>query len=285
MSLFGFDGTPVTRALLAVVVSLSAILLYTKTTKQRFGPFLDLFLELLVFRHPGELIFGTILLWYFKLFERQLGPAKYAGFALATLLTPLIGQIVLSKLLHWPRSSGPFSLIYANFVTFVLDVPPMQSFSVLGWRFTEKAFPYLGGIHLLLLTSGKAVPAATCGILFSIAYRWNVLGLRSYLVPTLIDSWLSKLLNPLLGGEASTRLLPVPPGIERVGRPTTSRATRPQASVPVPQAHSPSRSAPRAPPSEALSQLVSMGFDPAKAAQALQQSNNEVESALSLLLN
>lgn len=51
-------------------------------------------------------------------------------------------------------------------------------------------------------------------------------------VPLLIDSWLSKLLNPLLGGEATTRFAPLPPGFERAGQSTASRATRPQASTP-----------------------------------------------------
>jgi hypothetical protein len=35
----------------------------------------------------------------------------------------------------------------------------------------------------------------------------------------------------------------------------------------------------------AVNQLVSMGFDPAKVTQALQQTNNDVEGALSLLLS
>lgn len=54
-------------------------------------------------------------------------------------------------------------------------------------------------------------------------------------VPLLIDSWLSKLLNPLLGGEATTRFAPLPPGFDRAGQSTTNRATRPQASTPAAQ--------------------------------------------------
>jgi hypothetical protein len=133
-----FDGTPVTRAVLAVVVTASALVLGTKTTKHRFPPGLDQFVHLFVFRHPVELIFGAGLLYYFRLFERQLGSSKYGGFAVATLAFSFLGQLAVSSFFSLPLTSGPYSLIYANFVTFALDVPPVQSFSVLGRRVTDK---------------------------------------------------------------------------------------------------------------------------------------------------
>jgi hypothetical protein len=70
-----------------------------------------------------------------RLFERQAGSSKYGAFAALSLGLPLAASLAARV----PAPSGPFSLIAANFVSFVLDVPPTARFSVFGWRLTDKA--------------------------------------------------------------------------------------------------------------------------------------------------
>lgn len=138
MSLLSWDGTPVTFTLLAVVGLTSGLILYSKATKHSFGFFLDLFIEVFVFRHSGQLIFGGGLLYFLRLIERQLGPAKYAGYAVFVLIGSLLSKLLLRKLFHLQSSSGPIPLIFANFVAFAFDVPPTACFSAMGWRCTDK---------------------------------------------------------------------------------------------------------------------------------------------------
>ena len=46
--------------------------------------------------------------------------------------------LAVSLFARLPTPSGPFALIAANFVNFVLDVPPTARFSIFGWRLTDK---------------------------------------------------------------------------------------------------------------------------------------------------
>lgn len=71
---------------------------------------------------------------FHRLFERQSGSSKYGAFAALSLGLPL----AVSLAARLPTPSGPFPLIAANFVNFVLDVPPTARFSVFGWRLTDK---------------------------------------------------------------------------------------------------------------------------------------------------
>lgn len=140
------DGTPVTLALLVVVGLTSGLILYSKATKHSFGLFLDLFVDVFVFRHSGQLIFGGGLLYFLRLIERQLGPTKYAGYAAFVLIGSLVCKLLLRKLFHLQTASGPIPLIFANFVAFAVDVPPTACFSAMGWRCTDKVRNNVGGL-------------------------------------------------------------------------------------------------------------------------------------------
>lgn len=127
-----------TKGLLVATASSSLLLQAAKVSRRRAPLLVDLFTQGFVFRHPGELIFGTALLYYTRLFERQFGSAKYGSFvAVACGLTYAL-EVAAASLLGQHSASGPYPIIFASLVQFVLDVPPLHNFQVFGWRVTDK---------------------------------------------------------------------------------------------------------------------------------------------------
>ncbi len=64
-------NAPVTKALCAVTVSSSILLQAARAARRPVPAHVAAFEQLFVFRHPGELLFGAGLLYYSRLFERQ----------------------------------------------------------------------------------------------------------------------------------------------------------------------------------------------------------------------
>ena len=60
-----------TKALCAVTVSSSILLQAARAARRPVPAYVAAFEQAFVFRHPGELLFGTGLLYYSRLFERQ----------------------------------------------------------------------------------------------------------------------------------------------------------------------------------------------------------------------
>ena len=67
-----------------------------------------------------------------------MGSAKYGGFVLGTGALAYLLELAAVSLLRLRMPSGPYGLIFANFVTFALTVPPLQRFTLFGRPFTDK---------------------------------------------------------------------------------------------------------------------------------------------------
>lgn len=135
----GFAGAPVTKFILAGSISSSVILQAAHGFQRRPSPYLHFLTQSLVFRHPGELACGTLLLYYFRLLERQRGSAKHGACVASTLAISYALQSVVSAVLSTALPSGPYGLIFANFVPFTLSIPPAQHFTLFGLPMTDKA--------------------------------------------------------------------------------------------------------------------------------------------------
>ena len=135
----GFAGAPVTKFILASSISSSVVLQAAHGVQRRPSPYLHFLSQSLVFRHPGELACGTLLLYYFRLLERQRGSAKHGACVASTLTISYALQSVASAALSTALPSGPYGLIFANFVPFMLDIPPAQNFTLFGLPMTDKA--------------------------------------------------------------------------------------------------------------------------------------------------
>lgn len=136
----GFAGAPVTKFILASSISSSVILQAAHGLQRRApSPYLHFLSQSFVFRHPGELACGTLLLYYFRLLERQRGSAKHGACVASTLAISYALQSAVSAALSTVLPSGPYGLIFASFVPFVLDIPPAQNFTLFGLPLTDKA--------------------------------------------------------------------------------------------------------------------------------------------------
>ena len=98
------------------------------------------------FSSVHHLLMGTLLLYHFRVFERRMGSRKFAAFAASITVMSAVGQYAASRLLDRSFDSGPFGIIFACFVPFLLTVPSVEFFDFLGMRLSDKSFPILNGI-------------------------------------------------------------------------------------------------------------------------------------------
>ena len=77
-----------------------------------------------------------------------MGSANYGGFVLGTGALSFLLELAAAAALRVSVPSGPYGLIFANFVTFALTVPPMQRFTLFGQQLTDKARPRAEGARV-----------------------------------------------------------------------------------------------------------------------------------------
>ena len=143
-------GAPVTKALMLGTLSTSVIMQASKAAR-RAPLLISLWTHAFAFRNPGELLFGASLLYFYRLFERQWGSAKYGSFVVVTCglayaLEAAVGAALGGGLRPaGAAASGPFPLLFANLAAnFVLLVPPMHQFAVFGFKMTDKVSSMVG---------------------------------------------------------------------------------------------------------------------------------------------
>eukprot|EP00164_Ancoracysta_twista_P003319 GFYU01004430.1.p1 GENE.GFYU01004430.1~~GFYU01004430.1.p1 ORF type:complete len:331 (-),score=34.05 GFYU01004430.1:313-1305(-) len=264
----------------------------------------------LIFGSSGEIFYGLLLLYNFRLFERQMGSIKYGGFVflIASISTLLqIAFLVLNSSSLKYINSGPYALIYACFVLFYKDIPSTFSFSVMGVRFSDKAFTYLFGVQLMMCNWPPSFAAALSGLLAGLIYRSDALRLRRFKLPNAINNFCRQVLlpfmgtstppnrgNPRQGGNQRARprmqaqegsqgyqdtLLGPDPGMGWGAGQADFRPhiNPPQARAPPPVVQPPSE--------ESISQLTDMGFSRQSVLAALARANNNVEIATNHLLD
>ncbi|CAD7699146.1 unnamed protein product [Ostreobium quekettii] len=234
------------------------------------------------FGNMGELIFGVGLLYYFRLLERLAGTGKFGGFAFTTGALSYGLQLGLQAAYRLRRGmpTGPYGLIFASFVPFILDVPPTSRFTVCGLQMTDKAFVYLAGIQLILSSGVGSTMAAVCGLMAGLTYRANLFGMKQFRFPRWLSRFFSATLGRLLDARGNTAprvQIYVPRNQQQIPLNSGGHVPRQmQQPHPSPSAVEPSQ--------EAIAQLMGMGFDQERALWALQAANNDVEVAINMLV-
>ena len=128
-----------TKALLLGTLG-SSVVLQASKARRRAPALLRALSRALAFRAPGELLFGAALLYFYRLFERQWGSAKYGAFVAVTSALALGLEAAAEAATGVHAASGPFPLVFANLAAnFVALVPPMHQFAVFGVKMTDKA--------------------------------------------------------------------------------------------------------------------------------------------------
>ena len=273
-------GAPLSKALTIASVTTSVLVqAAAKTARRRGVAVVEGFAHAVAFRHPGELLFGALLTYYFRLFERQMGTGKYGAYTLITFLLGMAVQGALATFVNRPSASGLYPLIFANMVAFFLEVPSLQRSTVLGINLSDKVFIYIAALQLLLSSGQRSVAAGLAGTIAGLLYHTGLFGLQKFTLPKFIEELFSATVGRALGGPLQRQqifITPAPP------QTTLGEGEFAGGSGPLP-ARPPTM--PLSEPSpEAVQQLVEMGFPAESARQALQQANNNVELALQSLL-
>lgn len=229
---------------------------------------------------------GSLLLYGFRVFERQAGTEAYGSRVVFVGVLSALLQLGLGAALREPHgfASGPYGVVFAMFVPFCLDVPATSRFTFLGLALTDKAFTYALGLQLLLLHGRLSALAGLCGLAAGALVRLDVLGLRRLRLPRWFSGLVARTLGAILGGGGGAA-----PKIRRgnVGGVQGQEWGGAAAAVaPGGGARGGGRRqlAVVEPSPEALEQLVAMGFQPNQAAEALRQANNDVTVATNILL-
>uniref|UniRef100_A0A453FR81 Peptidase S54 rhomboid domain-containing protein n=1 Tax=Aegilops tauschii subsp. strangulata TaxID=200361 RepID=A0A453FR81_AEGTS len=156
--------------------------------------------SLFAFSSSPELIFGVALLYYFRVFERQIGSNKYAVFIVFSMTVSVLLQILALGYLKDPSfnplTSGPYGLIFASYVPFFFDIPISTKFRIFGLQLCDKSFVYLAGLQLLFSSGRRSVIPGLSGILAGLLYRLNIFGIRRLKVAGYATSLFSRLSWP-----------------------------------------------------------------------------------------
>ncbi|KAI5560218.1 hypothetical protein BDE02_16G032200 [Populus trichocarpa] len=281
----GFSNAPVTKTFV-IASAIFTIFLRIKGGPNKLGlSYQDIFrnprlwkliLSVFAFSSTSEMMFGLYLLYYFRVFERQIGSNKYLVFILFSVIVSLLFEIFAVALLKDPSAnlltSGPYGLIFASFVPFYFDIPVSTRFHIFSNHFSDKSFIYLAGVQLLLSSWKRSILPGICGILAGSLYRLNIFGIRKAKFPEFIASFFSQLSWPSTGS-------PQGPTTRNVTGSARSHAGRHvERTYPAPMAPS------TEPTEDAIATLVSMGFDRSSARQALVQARNDINTATNILL-
>lgn len=281
----GFHNAPVTRAIVLASGLLSVVFSVNRRARALGLSYQDIiknfrvwriFASLFAFQSTPELMFGLYLLYYFRVFERQMGSNKYSVFSLFSIAVSLpleILSLVLLKDTNYitALASGPYGLIFASFIPFFLDIPITSRFRIFGVNFSDKSFIYLAGLQLLVSSWKRSLIPGICGLIAGSLYRLNVFGIRRRKLPQIVASFFARFFAP--PSASSSR-----PSRSLVGNvPShTGRTVQNQPSTgfaPVVE-----------PPESSIAMLVSMGFDSNAARQALVRARNDINVATNILL-
>jgi hypothetical protein len=133
-------NAPVSKAVLVATAAASVITQAARASHKRVPLALQLLSRAFVFRTQGELLFGCILLYHFRVHERQHGSSKYGACVCAITGIAYILQLALTKVLgsSTQLSTGPFAIIFAGIIQFAMDIPATSRFTVLGIRMNDK---------------------------------------------------------------------------------------------------------------------------------------------------
>ncbi|XP_062207179.1 rhomboid-like protein 20 isoform X2 [Phragmites australis] len=221
--------------------------------------------SLFAFSSSPELIFGVALLYYFRVFERQIGLHRVLHHSVCTAPDPCfrLPERNADPSLN-PLTSGPYGLIFASYVPFFFDIPISMRFRVFRLSISDKSFVYLAGLQLLFSSGRRSVIPGLSGILAGLLYRLNTFGIRRLKFPEFATSIFSRLSWPF-------------PNNSYQGLPTTETDGRNPSEQGV-------RTATQDPPESSIAALVSMGFDRSSAMQALALTNYDVNLASNILL-
>jgi len=267
-------------------------------------------------RTPLELILALLLVYQWRMFERQMGTAKtcvLVAFAWLVHVLACIATLALPPHVAAALSPvyGPYWAVTAFAVLYVRDVPATAHFRLFGaLRLSNKWLTYTLVVQAVIAGIPGSLVGAVAGLLAGLLYRSQALGLGEYRPPRWLSSCCAAVFLPILEPQRQQQQQPQPqiilgPGRRLDGAPAFGAAAvegalpediyapsdHPQrvseAPTPPPPTAVPAEAMPAATPAPAaVSALVAMGFEERAAREALSRcGGTNVEAAAALLLD
>ncbi|KAL4220720.1 Ubiquitin-associated domain-containing protein 2 [Mactra antiquata] len=199
----GFRRAPVCKFLLGSAIGSSVLLnfpfkhqqsyfIYTNTEIFDKYQIWKIFTSKLAFLDLKDLFVCSVLIYYFRIFEKRFGSRKFCSYLLGTgVLATCIEllAVYLCKLWTIPLGvlpSGPLCLIYPLFVPFYCDVPRVPLSHIWGIPMTGKSISYILGLQAASGSPGSIL-VALCGIIAGVLWRLNIFKVQSiFRIPKLI---------------------------------------------------------------------------------------------------
>lgn len=150
------------------------------------GEYWRLLTSRLAFQDIKDVALCAMLIYNFRFLERRFGSHKYVSYLLAvSLLSALleVGTLITARRLdvsfsHLP--TGPFCLVFPQFVQFYLLIPRVATSSILGVPVTGKTFTYILGLQLASCTAEYRL-VIICALLASLLWQYNIMKVQSVL--------------------------------------------------------------------------------------------------------
>ncbi|ESP04824.1 hypothetical protein LOTGIDRAFT_109671, partial [Lottia gigantea] len=158
----------------------------------------------LVFLDVKDLFICSLLIYYFRIFERRFGSRKYASYLLSTgflatlleLLCLYVCQLLETDITSLP--SGPLCFVFPLFIPYYFDIPRVAMTTILGVPVTGKTFTYILGLQIASTTAESRL-AALCSIIAGLLWRINFLKFQSViLIPNCVGQVFEKTIGRLL---------------------------------------------------------------------------------------
>jgi membrane associated rhomboid family serine protease len=281
----GFVNAPVTKSLVVAVVfvtllasiagSHTAFRLHANPVLLR-GELWRIVTHSLLFSTPGELLFGTVLLYFFRQFERQLSSPRF--FALLFTSTALHTVFLLSLSAARPNfsaASGPYAALAACLLHYFLETPPLYTFKIFSLTaLSDKAFTYALTIQLLISAFPASLLAAAAALTAALALR----------VPPLAAMLDTPAPFVALASRTMLPLLDTAPRPRRRSRNDARRAIGANAPAAATGAEAGGATPPGSGNDTNVQALTAMGFSQQQAQDALANAGNDLQGATERLL-
>ncbi|TPX72706.1 hypothetical protein SpCBS45565_g00010 [Spizellomyces sp. 'palustris'] len=241
----------------------------------------------LLFPTTSTLLFGSLLLYHFRVLERTWSSNKYAAFAFVSIVCSTLLNVGVMVLARWSGIKavakipiGPFGLVFAGLYQYLRAVPePVEA------RGAGRGMIMLLGGQLLLSSFPESLVVSGCGLLAGAIYEANVGEIKAWRFPRLLQAMARKLVLPLVAS-ATPQDRPSGTTIEDQMRERRERYAASMRGMGGSTAHRVAMAGPPPPPSpDAVAVLEGMGFSRERVLVALRSSNNDVQRAAAALLD
>ncbi len=266
----GFYKAPVSKVYFIVVACLSIFnSLFSLSPKN-----VPLLVHPFVFTCSTEILLGGFLLYMTRMFERHFGSSKFIFHLFIVITLSTFIQYIFKKLLLAASSSGPYGIIYACMVYYMVDIPQSYSHRLFHTiSINNKIFALILAAQLVFQDGWRSTLAALSGLIAGFFYRSNILNMKTWRFPRRLRNICKIYLLPVIETATSETTVHSSSQLRTAIHPFPN-STANMDSFPMPSISE-----------EHIQLLMNMGFDRDQVMRALLSSHNDIQRASNFLLD